>query len=276
MGIQLQQHLRARRSIGEKVNTLRRGRRWSQAELSKRLGVSQASVSNVERGSASLTAEQFLEVLRLFNVSAAEFVPPRPDKRLVALQNALARHGANHLRESEQVVVPERYRQVTVVVRDALVEGDPRLLAALAPVLVENVDRLNLRKLEFELSAAGFERRLWWVVECVLGAVEEELSSSGVGQPSSSVGQPSSSVGQTGRQLRRARVVLEGYLEHIHQTRDPADYPLLDLLDPSIRSKRSVKALVAASGKSARRWRIVSSLQPADFLAALQAASADD
>jgi transcriptional regulator with XRE-family HTH domain len=252
----------ARRAIGKKVHELRTARSWSQQDLARRLGLSQASVSNVERGTRSLTAEQFLEVLRLFNVPATAFAPPEADHEASELQNALARHGATHLRESDQIVPSERYQNVTAVVRDVLADGDPRLVTALAPVLVKNVDRLNLHKLELELADAGLERRLWWIAQSVLDAVNETLAA----PPG----------GRWARLLRRAQVVLEAYVDHVSQTRDPKDFPVRDLLDRTLRSKRSVRAVAAASSKSARRWRIVTSIQPTDFRQALNAVLEDD
>jgi transcriptional regulator with XRE-family HTH domain len=57
-----------RLQISTKVRDLHTGRRWTQAELAKPLGRSQARLSEVERGQGSFSAEQLLEILRLFNV----------------------------------------------------------------------------------------------------------------------------------------------------------------------------------------------------------------
>ena len=50
-------------------------------------------MSEIERGDGSFTAEQFLAILKLFNVPASHFTSstPQPDS---SLQNALARLGA--------------------------------------------------------------------------------------------------------------------------------------------------------------------------------------
>lgn len=128
-------HNSLRRSIGAKVRELRKARGLSQVELAARLGVSQGHLSQLERGAYSFTAEQLLDLLALFNVSASVFAPP-PAEPLADLQNALARHGATHLRELEDVVVSERYDDVDVVIADTLTEGEPRLVPALAAVLV--------------------------------------------------------------------------------------------------------------------------------------------
>src|SRR5687768_17386784 len=91
-----------RQGVCAKVRDLRLGRRWTQAELAVRLGMSQSRLSQVERGEGSFTAEQLIEILRLFNVPLDQFIPaPDPDAEL---QNAFARLGAFHLRESPDVL----------------------------------------------------------------------------------------------------------------------------------------------------------------------------
>ena len=91
--VKLSQQLeKTKADIARKVHDLRRGRRWTQAELARRLDLSQSRLSEVERGDGSFTAEQFLTILRLFNVSVqgrcwterrsgiseGEFARPRP------------------------------------------------------------------------------------------------------------------------------------------------------------------------------------------------------
>ena len=60
-----------------KVRELRTERRWTQAVLAEKLGLSPARLSEIERGGGSFTAEQFLEVLRLFNVNVDAFAGPQ-------------------------------------------------------------------------------------------------------------------------------------------------------------------------------------------------------
>jgi transcriptional regulator with XRE-family HTH domain len=147
--------------IGEKVRDLRLARRWSQAELAKRLGLSQARLSEIERGAGSFTAEQFIELLGLFNVTVGHFAPADqpPDAEL---QNALVRLGATHL-FATNAVPTDRVRDVNGAVRETLVEGSPRLVTALAPVLVSNSKEVNLRRIEGSLREVGLDNRLgWW------------------------------------------------------------------------------------------------------------------
>src|SRR5436190_12476948 len=107
-----------RRGVCAKVRELRLARRWTQAELAARLGLSQSRFSQIERGKGSFTAEQLIEVLRLFNVPLDQFVPP-PDPD-AELQNAFARLGALPLRESAEVLPSARYAAVRDALREVL------------------------------------------------------------------------------------------------------------------------------------------------------------
>jgi len=111
-----------RTEIGSKVRALRTQRLWTQAELAKRLGLSQARLSEIERGLGSFSAEHLLELLRLFNVDVSHFEssPPDPTSQL---QNALARLGARHLVESENVLPSSRIAHVNEVVLEVLDDG---------------------------------------------------------------------------------------------------------------------------------------------------------
>ncbi len=110
-------------SIARKVHELRRERRWTQAELARHLDLSQGRLSEIERGDGSFTAEQFLAILRLFNVTASDFATtaagPRAD-----LQNALARIGALQLQESTDVLPSERLGDVNAVIREVIVASE--------------------------------------------------------------------------------------------------------------------------------------------------------
>ena len=68
-----------RAEIAKKVRTLREKRGLTQAELSKKLGMSQSRFSVVERGDGSFSAEQFVEILRGFGgKSMIDWISPQP------------------------------------------------------------------------------------------------------------------------------------------------------------------------------------------------------
>lgn len=247
----------ARRKIAAKVRDLRQARRWTQADLAKRLGLSQNRLSEIERGDGSFTAEQFLLLLKLFNVTASQFAyePGDPSQ---GIQNALARLGALHVQESADVLPSEQLEDAHDVVREALLDGSPRLVTALAPVLVRNAERLNLGKLFVELEPLGRERRLAWVVENTLAAVEQ-------------LGRSSRDRARS-RLYGRAALELQLFLQFVKPAPDRG-LPE-DVLDATIRSKRSLDEVKRAASPVSLRWGIVSSLQPEDFLQALEAAHA--
>jgi transcriptional regulator with XRE-family HTH domain len=250
-----------RRDIAAKVRELRQSRKWTQAELSKQLHLSQNRLSEIERGKGSFTAEQFLLLLKLFNVTASHFVND-PGERGLQIQNALARLGALHVQESAQVLPSEELQDVHVVVREAITNGAPRILTALAPVLVCNTDRLSLPRLHAELERVGLEQRLAWVVENTLAAI----------QLLHKQGAPSK---EWAKLDGRAELQLSHFLEHITaKVYSPSRHPPSDVLDTTIRSKKTLDEVWSSTSAISRRWGIVTSLQPEDFLQALKAARA--
>lgn len=246
---------KARLRVVAKVRELRTDRRWTQAELAAKLGLSQARLSEIERGGGSFTAEQFLEVLRLFNVNVEVFTEPQ---RVVdQLQNALARLGAFNLREVPSALPSAQIAGVRAVVRETLLApADARLLLALAPVLLANLEALNLDVLHDELGALGFPARVPWLVENVLaglllrGPAKER---------------------EPAARWHRSVAVLGDFV-----SRHPApagDVPhRLDHIDVGIRSERALARVQAAASEISRKWGAVSDLQPADFADALRAA----
>ena len=69
--------LSLRQTIGSAARTLRRSRSLTQEEVAASLGMSQAQLSMKERGETSFTAEQLIELMRLFNAPLHAFVPYR-------------------------------------------------------------------------------------------------------------------------------------------------------------------------------------------------------
>ena len=256
---------KVRAEIAENVRELRKERRWTQAELAKRLDLSQARLSEIEGGDGSFTAEQFLLLLKLFNVGANRFAPSAGSSaghaREAQIQNALVRLGALHLQESRDVLPSERLDEVRSAVRETLVLAEsPRLVTALAPVLVTNAEQVNLNKLQLELSEAGLPRRLPWLVENIINALDHS--------------EPQTSSRAWVRLCRRAYVLLRTFLDAARADPSLGSSGAPDVLDSNIRSKRSSDDIAAASSPISKRWRVVTSLQPEDFAHALASAHA--
>lgn len=251
-----------RLSVAQQVRHLRQSRRLTQAALAERLELSQARLSEIERGDGSFSAEQFIALLALFNATVADFAPPasKPD---VAdeLQNALGRLGANHLYESPEILPSEHLSTAASVVRETLVLAKhPRLITGLAPVIVQQIDAINLHQVNSELAQVGLQRRLGWLVENTAEAVER-------------IG--SSAPRRLATNYRAARVILGNFLGLVYsEQQTPPEDPKIgvDFLDQNIRSERTLGDVVATASPISRRWRIATSIQPNDFEAALRAA----
>ena len=242
-------------AIGAKVRSLRERRRWSQAHLARELGISQPGLSQIERGEAVLSAPALLRVLRLFNVGVETFAgePFREDS---GVQNALARHGAAHLLETD-APVPSRLDDPAALVWEVLRNPEsPRHVLALAPVLIASVDQISLGNLAGRLALSHRESRLGWLLESIriaLGTLEASPRLSDQ------------------RAARRLEVVISLALEG-GLLRPPLDSEPLDALDSDIRSMKTVERLEAEATPEARRWRIATRLRAEDFADALVAA----
>lgn len=252
-----------RSAIAAKVRKLRTDRRWTQARLAGLLGLSQNRLSEIERGEGSFTAEQLILILKNFNVPIDHFAPSKALADL-ELQNALARLGAAHLHESADVLPTGDAKDVAKVVRETLTGAQsPRNITALAPVIVAHIKGLNLYKLKGELSIAGFERALWWVLENTLEAVRREQQ-----RPLS-------------RRWKflygRAQLHLENFLPSWTHDRNilAKDWPE-DIFDPDIASPKTVEEVRAESSKISRDWKIVTRIQVEDFEQALRDARGTD
>jgi transcriptional regulator with XRE-family HTH domain len=229
-------------------------RLWTQADLATKLGMSQARLSQVERGDGSFTAEQLIELLRLFNLRLEDIVGASPVED--ELQNALARLGALHLREVPTALPSARVASARSAVRETLLDPrDTRLLLALAPVLVANLDALNLDLLHDELRVAGFPARVPWLVENVHAALF--------------LAAPPKRRGP----WLRASTVLGDFLQR--HPPPPGD-ARPDILDPGIRSARTLAQVWKAASAISRKWGVASDLQPVDFAEALKAAHVAD
>ncbi len=243
-----------RARVAGKVRALRLERGWTQAELGRHLGLSQARLSEIERGDGSFAAEHLVEVLRLFNVDIGEFLPPASAED--ELQNALIQFGATHLRQVPGVVRTNRYSNPSEAILATLLDSrSSRLVTALAPVLFKNVESVGLGGVQLWLRKDGRAHRLGWLLENVRDAL---------------LVPPPDADAAWKRRAARAITVLNGELEHFAP--EPAQ-AAPDLFDRTIRSRQS-RDLVWEHQASdiSRRWGIVSELQPDDFRKAIWSA----
>jgi transcriptional regulator with XRE-family HTH domain len=237
-----------RRSVAKRVRELRLGRNWKQTELAKHLGLSQNRLSEIERGEGSFTAEQLLLIMKLFNVPPSHFARDARDPT-AEVQNTLARLGAAHLYEAD-ALPSVRLTEAGSAIREALTIAAPRLVTAIAPVLIRNADQLNLAKIHADLAALGFERRLPWVVENTLEAVRIRYLD-----------------GVEATNVARETARLQLFLDFV---KAPTDIERVDIVDPDVRTSKSVAQLERDASAISKRWGIVSTLKPDDFAAALE------
>jgi transcriptional regulator with XRE-family HTH domain len=248
-----------RSQIGAKVRELRNGRRWTQAELAQRLGLSQARLSEIERGQGSFSAEQLLEIFLLFNVDPSFFSSGvQRTSHEDQLWNAAARLGASHLAESEDVLPSQHVQQVNDLLREGLAYArSPRLLTALAAVLVARADELQLHYIEEQLLRLGLAHRLLWLVDNTLAAVQSLLAAA-----------PPRALAM---RYQRAEVVLSTWLR---TPRPKAAAKTADVLDVDIRSDKSRALTEKQRSRISKRWGVLSEIQPDDFARAVAAANA--
>jgi transcriptional regulator with XRE-family HTH domain len=243
-------------SLGARVRELRTARRWSQIELARQLGVSQPRLSQIENGRGSLTAETFLRLLQLFNVGVDQFGVTL--EAASPIQNALARHGATHLVETETLIPTALDEPIEVLWEVLRSPGSARHVTALAPVLVANVDRIALRELATRLNRIGRDARLGWLLESLRRAIAE----AGTAQ------RPADQ-----RDARRADLAASLLLDSGILTPPPTNAPA-DLLDPDIRTAKTAERVLAEASPEATRWRIATRIRTSDFSNALEEARA--
>ena len=249
----MRKYLILRQKIGHEVRGLRERRRWSQAELGRELGLSQSRLSQIERGQGSFTAEQFLRILEIFNVGVDDFVAPQVE--VSEVQNALARLGARHLTEGERALPSERY-DPTVVFGEVLARPEsPRHLTALGPVFVAQGDRVSLAGV-WPWLKDGHLARLGWLLESLRGALDRL---------------PVATSTEERKRVGRARALIDVFLEG-GGVRPPSDDAPFDLLDPNVRSPKTLDRLRKDASPEAKRWRVMTKLRTEDFVEAFEAA----
>lgn len=247
-----------RMGIIRKIGELRRARGWTQADLASRLGLSQARLSVIERGGGTISAEQFIALLSLFNVGIEEFLP-RADAQ-DQLQAALARLGALHLLEHPDVVPTSRFGQVREAIREVLTApGSPRLVAALAPIVVCNIDALDLSLLHADLAAQGRGHRVGWLADNVRAAVR----SVGTRGP-----------GEWQRRGRRTLLAADDLVAWAYPLRRDGDglRGREDLFDADISTERGRRSCQDVRSDVSRRWGVLSVIEVQDFTDALRGA----
>ena len=245
-----------RQEIALKVKNLRKGRGVSQGELARLLRVSQSWLSEIEAGKGSFSADELIFILKYFNVPLSHF-EAAPVAAGDAIQKALAHYGAAHLVEDRAVLPSERLEGLGAVIREALLDaGSARWLTALAPVLVRNIDQVNLQKLHAQFQDYGLQNRFLWLLDNVAEAVRETLDE-GVPRKESIA-------------LQRALTALEGFRVWTQPPPGEAAEGPEDTLGPGLLALESGNEIRERASKLSRAWKILTPIQVEDFKSALR------
>jgi transcriptional regulator with XRE-family HTH domain len=251
--IRMEAALNSTTHIGESVRQLRQERRWAQAELAQRLGISQARISRIEQGTGSLRAEEFLQLMELFQVGVDRFLPATDPQG--SLQNALIRFGAQHLRQVPSAHVLEEYASPKrAILRVLLDPRSERLVTALAPVLIGNIDGIALPTIQDAAERAGAPNRFVWLCRNVLTALDAA---------------PADSADER-RSFARARTVLSDFLSRLPAAQSA--HTQWDPFDQGVRSPQAQLAVRTQASDISKKTAIESLITPDDFATAIREA----
>lgn len=249
--------LQIQKKVAEKIRELRLERRWTQAELAKLLGISQNRLSELERDKGSFSAEQLILLLETFNVPLSYFVSPVHTDVSSTIQNALTRLGAFHLKESQDVLPSERLDQTNYLIRETLIAAESsRQITALLPVFVRNALWVNGIKLRSDFEKLGALNRLGWLFE----NFKEALKTEG---------------GLHGRSKYGDAPLVLALTEQacVAPSQIKPDAPE-DVLEPELRGvgEKTLQEVRAERSPLSKKWRILTRIQPRDFIHALKEA----
>jgi transcriptional regulator with XRE-family HTH domain len=220
------------------------------------LQLSQSRLSEIEAGKGSFSAEQLIFMLKYFNVTLSYFEPAPPDAG-DAIQKALAHYGSAHLVENPELLPSERLERLDAVIREVLLDaGSARWITGLAPVLVRNIDQVNLQKLYAQFRDYGLQNRFLWMLDNVAQAIRETLEEQ---QPR-----------EQAVSLQRALSALESYRSWVNPRPWEAQEGPEDTLGPGILAPETRNEIREKSSEFSRRWKILTPIQVEDFKHALR------
>lgn len=233
-----------REQIAALVVAERRARNLSQAALAHELGVSQPHLSNVERGLASLTAEQLLYLVQRFNLSLDALLPVADEG--AAVQNALLQHGAWHLAHIPSAGLTP-LRDVNQLVVRVLRVPEPRHVTALLPVCLHRAREVSLPVIAAALAESHLEHRLDWLLDIFVAALATPVPPA----------------------YRLTANELRMLIELRTDTHLATRRAQVDPLDLAIRSVETARSLVAEGDPISRAHNIATSLRTSDFVDAM-------
>jgi transcriptional regulator with XRE-family HTH domain len=279
-----------REKIAKVVHALRESRHFTQTDMAKALGMSQGRYSIIERGLGSFTAEQFLMILRTFNVPASHFAVQRGSAE-TDMQNALSRWGARHLVSDNRVLPSQELEEVENLVQEVLIAGEPpRQVTALAPVLVQNLARLNLNKLWAEFVGYGLERRLAWLLDSTREAINTELARNPKGKHTGVYKRVEFALrlflkAEPRMKLKKQQLWRSGqnfkdfgnkFRWDLYGDGEDGLGLQLDILGMPILSEKTLNEVLSEMSDTANVWAVATAIKPEDFIEALRTVHESD
>lgn len=150
-----------RSRIGHAIRRLRQEEGISAVKLAKILGVTQPTISRIERGSASISAENLCFLARVFSRELAFFLgerDPTIHSNEDVIRAGLVHYGARQLK-AKKIIDPKKYwRTYADFLNEALNEvSDPRTAAAVAATLYIQAlhDGLNKTRILATIQSEG-------------------------------------------------------------------------------------------------------------------------
>ncbi len=246
------------KDISSAIRKLRQERRWNQAELAQKLGISQSRLSEIEAGKGSISAEQLITLIQTCNVPLSYFVKTKPTDPEAPLRNAIARLGGTQLTEDPNVLPSEKLNDLYIVIFETLVSGaSSRLIISLVPVIINNASNIHFDRILKKMQEYKLENRLFWIGDGIIRALNKRL---GTFVPR-----------EQSRLYGKAKTVLNNFfwsnLDDTHGQNCPED-----LLDSDITSQKTLDQLKESRDDLAKKWHIITRITENDFYQSLLAA----
>lgn len=238
--------------ISRQLRAFRKKRHFTQIELARFLDISQPRLSEIERGNGSLSAEQFLILLREFNLNIQDFISEKESIEQT-LQNTLFRLGSTDL-NTIPGLPSERIKTINEAIIETLCDASSsRLIINLIPIIIKNSAQIDEYKLNSKLEGLGYKNRLKWIIEGSWNVLRIRLENY---------------LPRNIQKLYRVADVRLGgpvRISNALRTIGRFDIPE-DVLDADITSQKTLDAVKEKRDELAKKWKIVTRITQQDML----------
>lgn len=244
--------------IGTAIKQARLSRKLTQREVAYLIDLSQSRYSEIENGKGSFTAEQMVVLMAKFNLSISDIIKLSSKEKMLERQKSLAYYGADYLLEDEEIPPTRKRQNLTDFIRDILMGIDMtgREIAALAPIIVKDIDEINFYKLQSEFVGTGLKGRVPWLFENTIQAIEIEQQNDKLSNESKKI-------------LLWATPKLKAFLDAFEKSITLTDKDPEDSFSSKI-SEKTWHDLEKERTEISKKWKIMSRLSPLDFSKAIE------